>query len=335
MKAHLTSRTLTVLVLAISFSIVSCAKKQSSADDTYPSDIASQQHSPEVTAQPNGTPPTEGQGSVTVQQFDSTIENSTPSTTTYGPAASLTTLDSSAKAIAMQKRMIAKQGTLNFASKDYQPTLDSITAITLHFGGYVMRENVDARSEDITMANLVVQIPSQHFDSALYCIKHVGAQLVNDVIDIQQVTQKYRAASNITATRRQQLAQLRSTERATKNPSAKADLQLQIASLEQQLNLAQDQKENTVEQVIYSTLTIQIRSDKTQNAWERIERTATIGGMRFLNVFLSIFLFLLGVLPVGLTIGALWYWVNKIYKRKLALVTVPVMPATEIKTASD
>lgn len=219
-------------------------------------------------------------------------------------------------------RKVTKNGWLNLLVEDAEQGAASIQAIAKQHDGFVNEARVYEVSEGVKAATVTIRVPAAHFETAMASIKGVAVKVENETVNATDVTEQHvdleAQLKNLRAEETQYLEILKSAktvEETLQVSQRLSDVRGRIESIEGQLNYLSRQVE-------MSTITAELTAEKQVEVlglrWrplvvaKQAVKTMLAGLTDFVNVLISVIIFLPVLLVWALTLGLVLYALYRI-----------------------
>jgi hypothetical protein len=261
----------------------------------------------------------------------------TPQASTLGKTEYSSTGSSSATT-----RMVIKNANIQLRVENTDVGLDRTTQIVSDFGGYIVSSQVwyaEMYGVSYKYATVTFGIPSLQFENALRRLRGIAVKVLNETASGEDVTDQYvdlqSQLGNLEATRdriRTFLAEAKTVDEALRVNQELSNIERQIEEIKGRINYLSDRSafstisvslepviiEATPTVTFTPTATATKLPTATPTPWKPSETfgnaketlTNTYQGLFEFLIWVFVFIFPL-LLPFGLIIWAVWYFMNK------------------------
>ena len=224
-------------------------------------------------------------------------------------------------------RKIVYTANLAIEVKDIQQSLNHIQTKVSDYGGYIVESTMDkGQEDDMASGSITVRIPQDQFREFIQLVEDGSSKVIENSISGQDVTEEYVDLES-------RLKSKRVVEERLLSFMEKAEKTEDLLTISNDLATVQEEIEQVLGRMKYldnraelATLTIHIQENNVTlttmnnqdlNTWEQTKQQFVKSINMLVSFFSSLFVFLVGNLPVLLLLGGLGVVFLLIVKKKM------------------
>ncbi len=225
-------------------------------------------------------------------------------------------------------RKIIYTAKLDIVVKNYQDTLNHIQTKVADYGGYIVESNMSkSEGDDTTNGYITVRIPQEEFREFIQLVEDGSSNVLESSISGQDVTEEYVDLESRLKSKRVVEERLLSFMEKAEKTEDLLTISNDLASVQEEIEEIMGRMKYLDNRAELATVTIHIQennvslttmSDKDLNTWDQTKQQFVKSINMLLSFFSSLFIFLVGNLPVLLllgVIGVLTYWIVQKVRR--------------------
>ncbi|SHF94824.1 DUF4349 domain-containing protein [Ornithinibacillus halophilus] len=223
-------------------------------------------------------------------------------------------------------RKIIYTAYLDIVVKDYQQSINQIQNQVTDYGGYVVESNTNRNDEnEMTSGSMTVRIPQDHFQKFIQIVEDGSYNVLESSTSGQDVTEEYVDLES-------RLKSKRVVEERLLSFMEEAEKTEDLLTISNDLAKVQGEIEEILGRMKYldnrtdlATVTIRIQennvsltsiNDGDLNTWDKTKQQFLKSINSIITFFSSLFIFIVGNLPVLIIIAILGFITMRIFKRK-------------------
>jgi hypothetical protein len=236
--------------------------------------------------------------------------------------------DSSDQTAKNVNRKIIYTAKLDIVVKNYQHTLNHIQTQVADYGGYIVESNMSkSEGDETTNGYITVRIPQEEFREFIQLVEEGSSNVLESSISGQDVTEEYVDLESRLKSKRVVEERLLSFMEKAEKTEDLLTISNDLASVQEEIEEIMGRMKYLDNRAELATVTIHIQennvslttmSDKDLNSWDQTKQQFVKSINMLLSFFSSLFIFLVGNLPVLLllgVIGVLTYWIVQKLRR--------------------
>ncbi|MFS0671597.1 DUF4349 domain-containing protein [Ornithinibacillus sp. 179-J 7C1 HS] len=211
--------------------------------------------------------------------------------------------------------------------KNYQQSINDIETKVTDYGGYIVESNTESFDGDkITSGFITVRIPQDKFREFINLVEDGSSKVLESSISGQDVTEEYVDLSS-------RLKSKRVVEERLLSFMEQAEKTEDLLKISDDLAIVQEEIEEILGRMNYldnraelATVTIEIHennvslaqvNDDDLNTWEKTKEQFIKSVNMLINLFSSLFIFLIGNLPILILLGIIGLVTYLIFKKRM------------------
>lgn len=242
-----------------------------------------------------------------------------------GDASEQSELETKSQVMNMSNRMVIYTANLSIQVNQYDETVDFIQQELQSNDGYIVNTNSYSVENETREGTITLRIPQENFQSFLKTIESKSTKVLDESINGQDVTEEYvdlesRLKSKQVVEKRllEFMEKAEKTEDLLKISNDLATVQEEIEQLKGRINYLDNQ-------VSLATITIHIKESKVNvpglenqelNTWDETKKQFMETLNFVIRAISSVFVFIVGSIPVIIVLGGILLVILFILKRK-------------------